>query len=507
MSKIWIIISSIVGGALLASTAILGVLAIQNHIEESVANMRADLLLQEQGATAQEIKDFIRDYMSPEPIMGPDEEEIPLGYSVNTFYSTSLHSSITSSTSSFRVSSSLVANDEEFSPEYPLYFMINASGASREIVECWGFSTSTAGQVWVNDCNRGLSFSGGSATSTVSGNAKAHAGGEKVAQTDVHYIFQQYLDLNQDQTISGTKTWATSTVFNTGLGMDFNGTSTLGYIREIGGYLGWADPMNPSSSYLFISGGSGLSASSTGGIGIQGSVIEIDTSGLTNNALALGSFDHAFRGFYSSSTSYLSTVEIDGNLVMASSSRVASDLIPNANNTWDLGIGDYAWRNMNASGTLVIGTDGTIATSTFYGGLETPNINLTGSATNTASNGFDLTDGCYAIDGNCTNPAVLWEYIGTATLEPGTGCATSTPTTGARAAVINSYLDDEGTASARYGHQTTVINNGGHGIGTVTFTKSSGNVDQSIQQILWSAGGLQICGSDANDDAVIMYYK
>jgi hypothetical protein len=57
--------------------------------------------------------------------------------------------------------------------------------------------------------------------------------------------------------------------------------------------------------------------------------------------------------------------------------------------------GRFAAQTFTASSTN--------ATSSFAGFLEAARLNITGSATNTSSIGFNITSGCYAINGVCVS--------------------------------------------------------------------------------------------------------
>jgi len=442
-----------------------------------------------------------------------NEEEIDdtLGYSLNSLYTTSLAVSHNSTTSSFRVTSSKVPSGEELNPSFPAYLMVNGV----EIIECWEFTTSTT-QNWWGNCNRGLSLTS-SATSTVSGNSYPHGAGESIAMTNVHFIFERFVDLDSNQTISGTKTQATSTLYNPDTGLKFTGTSTIGFIRDIGGYLSWSDPIAPSNSFTFAAGSSGLTcgkgctiassvigvdetqyiqtlnASSTiwgqaggvdpiawlntsGNFGASGTIYvgatgtfygtgaDLIVSGLStstfagnltitgsvgigsvasttfafnNNSVDWGGYGGAWKDIMASGTIYGAGLNMDGNVdignayadtltilsvidsnlyssssLLLTGNATTSHLYPWANNTYDLGYYEYAWKNIYASGTLYVGDTG--ATSTIMSGLETGVLNVTTStATSTFANGISLADGCYAVDGTCVagSETPSWEYI------------------------------------------------------------------------------------------------
>ena len=233
-------------------------------------------------------------------------------YSVNTAFQVALAQSLTSSATTIYISSSKLFNGEEFTPSYPVYLMINSGGSNAEITECWGMTTSTSANSFTS-CNRGLSFSGNSSTSTISANQKAHAAGEKIAQTNVHYTLDQYFDRWANEIILGTTSTLRALHLNSSI-IGFSATSSNGYIKNIGGYLGWSEPGAPNSTFLLANGSSGLTASSTLGISITASAVGIDFSGATNNYIDIGGWGHSINDLMASGTIYgrFSTSTWDG---------------------------------------------------------------------------------------------------------------------------------------------------------------------------------------------------
>lgn len=79
----------------------------------------------------------------------------------------------------------------------------------------------------------------------------------------------------------------------------------------------------------------------------------------TNNAIDIGAFATAFKDIYSSGTTRLGTLSNDGNTTLGDTSGdtvtynalVASNISPNANNTFDLGAFGTAWKDVYSSGT------------------------------------------------------------------------------------------------------------------------------------------------------------
>ncbi len=195
----------------------------------------------------------------------PNQEYGSAGVVAN-YSSTISGSGISSTDTSIPVSSVTLYTGETFTSSdliFPVYLMINPKGSTRELVECWGLTSLT-----FTSCGRGLSAKGGNTTSTVSGANFAHASGEVVIMTDAPYFFNRFVDTSTDQSIAGEKT-VTDSLFSFGDG--------TGQIVWNGSNMGWSDD-DGSNTYTFVAGGSGLSASSTKGIGITDSKIWLNAS-------------------------------------------------------------------------------------------------------------------------------------------------------------------------------------------------------------------------------------
>lgn len=108
-------------------------------------------------------------------------------------------------------------------------------------------------------------------------------------------------------------------------------------------------------------------------------------------------------GNFSSLGSTLYSMLTLGNFVATSTLTVSGNTtLANASSTAISGT-DYVAVGRTATTTIRGEAN---ATSTFAGGVQARAINLTGTATSTAVNGIDLSDGCYAIDGICTVSSV-----------------------------------------------------------------------------------------------------
>lgn len=114
-----------------------------------------------------------------------------LGYSIITNYQTVLSASISSSQTTIPVSSlktkdghTLVKSDFG---EY-IYLSLETGAVKEEIIRCTDISGSS-----FTGCTRGLAFYGTS-TSAVVGNQYAHSAGSKVTMSNVHYVYQEFID-------------------------------------------------------------------------------------------------------------------------------------------------------------------------------------------------------------------------------------------------------------------------------------------------------------------------
>ncbi len=80
----------------------------------------------------------------------------------------------------------------------------------------------------------------------------------------------------------------------------------------------------------------------------------------SNNGLDIGAFGVAWNEIFSSGTAWLGVLSADGNVTLGDAATdtvtvnadVASNILPEANNTRDLGAYDSAWNDLFASGTI-----------------------------------------------------------------------------------------------------------------------------------------------------------
>lgn len=125
------------------------------------------------------------------------------------------------------------------------------------------------------------------------------------------------------------------------------------------------DATNPISNGNFTSLTAGV-------LKVSGSAIS-DIIPVANNSYDLGSAAKSWRNVYASGTLYLNGSAITGagaNTALSNLASVAinTSLLSDANNTDDLGSFGLAWKDIYASGTLQVGTAGGTTTSTFSNG-------------------------------------------------------------------------------------------------------------------------------------------
>jgi hypothetical protein len=145
-------------------------------------------------------------------ICGPSDM-LGAGFSVATGYQKTLRASMTASQSYFYPASLLLKDGTAISTSTlgeKIFFVIEPGKDKEEIVLCTSIdSTNTK----IENCTRGLAFSGTS-TTAVSGLAYAHNSGSIVVMSNVHYVYEQYVDTNaKDQTIAGLKIYTSTNTF------------------------------------------------------------------------------------------------------------------------------------------------------------------------------------------------------------------------------------------------------------------------------------------------------
>jgi len=123
-----------------------------------------------------------------------------IGAAVATGYKTTLQSSMTSSQLTVPVSSLALRDGTTLTMAAldNVVFLVAEPGSTREeIIKCTIISSAQFAT-----CTRGLAFSGSTETS-VAANRSAHRAGSVVIMSNVHYVYEQLVDKDTDQTVTG----------------------------------------------------------------------------------------------------------------------------------------------------------------------------------------------------------------------------------------------------------------------------------------------------------------
>lgn len=132
-----------------------------------------------------------------------------VGFGVATDYDTTLAQSMTSNQNYLVVSSLLTRDGQVVSlanlNASKVFLTIEPGANKEELVVCTGVSTTINR---FEGCTRGLAGIGTS-TASVAANQKTHIAGSKVIMSNVHYVYNEYVDRDTAQTIGGLKTFTT----------------------------------------------------------------------------------------------------------------------------------------------------------------------------------------------------------------------------------------------------------------------------------------------------------
>lgn len=294
----------------------------------------------------------------------PDEPEGELlGFSVATRYRTTLRSSMTASQTTIPVSSLLSFDGTLLTMQLlggRVFLDLEAGTSREEIVMCEAITGSN-----FSSCTRGLAFTGTS-TAGVTANRMAHNAGSSVTMSNVHYIYDQLVDRDSDENISGIKTFVSSTIrigdntTSTNKTIQaYNGDTNLPFLRYNELIDQWQfsnDGLNTVN--LATSSAAGLSASSTQGIQIINSQIGIVAS--TTRAFGFGADGSAGVNIVTSTGLGFSTATPTGSLQIVTSTllgNIASttptaNLLPQATASGTINPG---WVPASGSNTLTTG--------------------------------------------------------------------------------------------------------------------------------------------------------
>jgi len=217
-----------------------------------------------------------------------------LGFSVVTDYKTTLSSSISKTQSTIPASSVTTKDDHTLTMDdlgSKVFFVIEPGGRKEEIVMCTGISSSN----WTG-CTRGLAFYG-SSTASVAANRETHNSGATLVLSNTHYVYEELVDKDADETIQGIKTFgsfpkiATSTAIPT-VNAEF---ANKYYVDQVG-----------------AGGFTAVNASTTQGLQVYGTVPEtVGINASTTRALA---FDEDGAIYVKASSTANMAFDNDGEL-------------------------------------------------------------------------------------------------------------------------------------------------------------------------------------------------
>ena len=211
-----------------------------------------------------------------------------IGAAVVTRYETTLRASMTQNQTTIPVSSLETFDGSTITSstiDGEVFLTLDPGTSREEIVKCTDVSATD-----FTSCTRGLAFSG-TDESSVADNKQDHRAGGTVVMSNVHYIFENLVDLDTDETITGSKTFENLTVSSNTLKIGDNTTTTdkkifsrngetnepfLSYDESNDEWILSDDGQNTVVLNSLSSGG--LSASTTAGIGITNSKIYVKAS-------------------------------------------------------------------------------------------------------------------------------------------------------------------------------------------------------------------------------------
>jgi len=423
------------------------------------------------------------------------DDYIPiLGFSVATGFKKTLRAGMTS-TQNFFYPSDLTLKDGETLTKGDLgeqFFFTHEPGSTREEIDmCTGIDTTN---IKVTSCTRGLAFSGTS-TSSVSANRKAHNSSTLIVLSNVHYVYEQFVDTNyKTQTISGPKTFASSSI---AIG-DGSTTDEKCIVWNNGDANSPKICYNETTNYHVVYN-DGISSTVLGGT----TASTTPGKNLQQILSVMSTLDTMYIPTMNASSTFTSSTMWSGGQLLASSTLAisgavtSSNIYPWTNNTYDLGSAITSWADIYASGTVYGATIGATGLTTFYGdaaGLtNVPTTGITGATTDffvidelTIGDG-DSTSTLQGTAAGLTLDRVLfpnggiststWDSITVGAITPGTGAFTTlsssglfTPTGGISTSTWDSIDIGLSTAGEAIFTDTTSTIITVTGAGTSTFT-------------------------------------
>jgi len=218
-----------------------------------------------------------------------------LGFTVVTDYSTTLTTGLSSTAATLPVASVKTKDNVALTMATlgtKVYFNIEPGTAREEVVVCTGVS----GSSWTG-CTRGLAFSGTSEASVVA-NRKAHNAGSQVVMSNVHYVYQNFVDLDANQTITGIKNFTNNPTTSTTTPVNANQIVTKSYVD----YVTVQGAPNASASVKGISKLSTDPASSTNPIALNSE--EVSATSGANKVVRAGAVGKIAGSFIDETFAY-----------------------------------------------------------------------------------------------------------------------------------------------------------------------------------------------------------
>ncbi len=335
-----------------------------------------------------------------------------LGFSVVTRYRTNLSTSITGSQSTIPVSSMTSFDGTTLTMGLlgsKVFLSLEPGSAREEIVMCTGIS----GNTWTG-CTRGLAFTGTS-TTAVSANQKSHNAGSVVVMSNVHYVYDELVDKESGDVLTNFLYYNASTSANL---ISATGTALVSraYVDNRNGYWEGAVAnfaslptgvtngetrvtLDDSKVYVW-NGSAWILAGSGGGAGTIYRDDIVVTSTNRTYSLSSGSYpdkkyltvflngqllaEGASADYQASTTGNSITLNFDpvvGEVVTlrvesidfynAAWTSVNDDLLPDVNNSHDIGSSSLKFKDLYLAGNASAGGNGT------YGGT----LGVTGTTT------------------------------------------------------------------------------------------------------------------------------
>lgn len=341
-----------------------------------------------------------------------------LGFSVVTRYRTSLSTSITGNQSTIPVSSMTSFDGTTLNMGLlgsKVFLSLEPGSAREEIVMCTGIS----GNIWTG-CTRGLAFTGTS-TSAVSANQKSHNAGSIVVMSNVHYVYDELVDKESGDILTNFLYYNTSTsanlVYATGTALvskDYVDNRNGYYEAPVANFAALPTGVNQGEMRVTLDDGkvytwSGSTWILAGAGGGAGTVYRDDIVATSTNrtySLSSGSWpdkkylqvflngsllsEGASADYQASTTGNSITLNFDPVVGEVITLRVESidfynaewvnvntDLLPDVDNTHDIGSSSLQFKDLFLAGNANISGALTVAGMTTLNSLTTTTLTTT----------------------------------------------------------------------------------------------------------------------------------